>query len=740
METIFLNAAGTVLFVRNDIEQGEWTQEEYTVNATFPYDSGKVIERGQRMAFRDPATNNLEVFEIRNVQNIEPEHYQQIIAEHIAVSELSDEHINNQEFYNVPPQTALAAVLTGTLWAVGNVSVGNPTEQAAIRAQITALGLNGNVDLTSRPIIYADKMKNAGYSDFDGDYATLYSMTYTKTLGESTDVTLLFTPIRQDGTVFSQDAIDSYVDNLIAISTTLAQVKANDTDGLLIHSLSGTQIAAMDAIAEDAHDLSDDWEQCNMGVSSSAKVTRGSVWQAVNTVAQNWNVYITPRIAYNAAGGIVGRYLDITHHAGTWRGLRLSVDSNTYDSCVTIDDTELYTALYGYGGNIDKVEQDEQDKTEELTFADIVWTATADHPAKPSGQTYLEDTTATALYGRNGRPRFGFYQNGDITDGEVLLQKTWEALKECNKPRVNVTGTVADFYRFGYSGVPVRLHDMAIVEIRPTGTIIYEQVTKNTVNLIDPSQTRPEIGAYIPNIIYINNDTNEKATGGGGGGGRGKTELEDDKTDTYTEWIYMKNAIGMAIGRKNGKDYIRGGQIVLSINEDHGTTALIQADTIDIKGIVDELVAYDLTIVSLETTGTATFGGDVYAPGLTITDGGQIDGASYISADDANSDSLTVDESEASWQSKQISIPTYGTSRYFLYAASSGSTTPTGTTYHYPITGHTEATIHYLGSINFNTKSASCMLCLALFIPICSTTSSLSLIPAVSNNLNTIPL
>ena len=52
LQITFLNAAGTVLFSRNDMEQGNWTQEEYTVNATFPYVSGKVIQRGQRI-FRD---------------------------------------------------------------------------------------------------------------------------------------------------------------------------------------------------------------------------------------------------------------------------------------------------------------------------------------------------------------------------------------------------------------------------------------------------------------------------------------------------------------------------------------------------------------------------------------------------------------------------------------------------------------------------------------------------------------
>ena len=110
MQTTFLNTAGVVLFTRDDMEQGNWTQEEYTVNATFPFVAGKVIERGQRISFRDPATNSLEMFEIRNVTNIEPEHYQQIIAEHIAVSELSDEHINTQEITDQTPTQALTTV------------------------------------------------------------------------------------------------------------------------------------------------------------------------------------------------------------------------------------------------------------------------------------------------------------------------------------------------------------------------------------------------------------------------------------------------------------------------------------------------------------------------------------------------------------------------------------------------------------------------------------------------------
>ena len=249
MQTTFLNPAGTVLFTRDDIEQGSWAVEQYTVNATFPYVAGKVITRGQRMAFRDPATNRMEVFEVRNVNNIEPDHYQQITAEHIAVSELSDDHINTQEITDKTAAQALTGVLTGTLWSVGNSSV------------------------------------------------------------------------------------------------------------------SGTQ---------------------------SADISRGNVWQAVKTIETNWNAYILPRITFSAAGAITGRYLDIVPAQGTWNGVRLSIDKNLLDSSVIYDDTNVITAMYGYGGSVDVDNPDGIDTHTELTFADEVWTATSDHPAKPAGQTYIE--------------------------------------------------------------------------------------------------------------------------------------------------------------------------------------------------------------------------------------------------------------------------------------------------------------------------------------------------------------
>jgi phage minor structural protein len=209
---------------------------------------------------------------------MEPDHYQRITAEHIAISELTDEHYAGAELTDATAQAALAGLLTGTLWQVGNVTA------------------------------------------------------------------------------------------------------------------SGTQ---------------------------TADLSLGSVWQNVRTIEQNWNVYITPRVTFNTSG-ITGRYLDIAPAQGTWRGVRLSLDKNADDVGVVIDDTNVITAIYGYGAMTDG---------KPLDFSSVTWAQTADHPAKPAGQKYLEDPAATAAYGRNGRPRYGYYQNSDIDNAETLLQKAWESLK-----------------------------------------------------------------------------------------------------------------------------------------------------------------------------------------------------------------------------------------------------------------------------------------------------------------------
>jgi phage minor structural protein len=622
MQTTFLNAAGVVLFSRDDMEQGTWTQEEYTVNATFPYVAGKVIERGQRISFRAPATGSIEIFEIRNVTNIEPEHYQQIIAEHIAVAELSDEHIDTTEITSVSPASALTTVLSGTLWSVGTSSVPN---------------------------------------------------------------------------------------------------------------------------------------------TQSVDISRGSVWQAVCDIETNWNVYIKPRVVTNAAGNITGRYLDIAPAEGVWRGVRLSIDKNMSDSSVTYDDTEVYTALYGYGGSVSKTSTTGDDTTETLTFADAVWTKTNDHPAKPYGQTYLEDPDATALYGRNGRPRFGYYQNGDIDDADTLLAKTWETLQETNKPKISITGTVSDLYRFGYKDEPIDLHDMVCVEIAQTGEKFYLEVIKNDVDLIDPTATRPEIGSYIANIVYITRETETTASGGGSGGGSGQKPNEYKESETFAALEKTDKRIALVVGTRNGDNYIKAGEIALSINKSGETgqyesTAYINADHVNISatqtaytlagdlehdaegrlviknaaglyvkrdtailGVWDRgnLTGYVMVqningqsqikisadVIDIDGIVTSLEAKDVFVRNFNANNG-EFTGTLNVLEDTTLNDvgcqdltcvSLTIDGDETEWKSTTITHATgFSQQHYFLYNSGTG-TAVEGKAGGHVATGWTTDTIYYLG-------------------------------------------
>ena len=447
MNFVFFNAAGQTLFSRSDAETAHWIQQEMTFTADFPFDPNKKIEIGQRIAYQDG--NTLNVFEVRQCTETEPDHGQRVTAESIAISELSDEHIDKTEITNKTAAEALTTVLTGTLWSLGT------------------------------------------------------------------------------------------------------------------NTASGTQ---------------------------SVDIARGDVWQAVNAIKTNWNVYIIPRVTFSAAGAITGRYLDITPAGGVWNGLRLSVRRDLLDPSVTYNDADVYTALYGYGASKNDTD---------LTFKDEVWTATAEHPAKPANQTYLEDPAATALYGRNGRARFGYYQNAAITDPAVLLQKTWEALQRCNHPKISISGTAVDLYRLGYKGEPLKLHDLVLVEIAETGETFYKEIIMLDIDLIDPTNNRVDIGDYLPNIIYINRDTAKKSRGGGGGGGVGQTPNEAELSNTFAEFAKTNDMIGMVVGTRNGGYYVKAAQIVLAINQDGGTNIKLQADTIDIDGVVNSLTALQIYVGGL---------------------------------------------------------------------------------------------------------------------------------------------
>lgn len=512
------------------------------------------------------------------------------------------------------------------------------------------------------------------------------------------------------------------------------------------------------------------WEIGNVSVNprSSADISRGSVWQAILQIKDNWNVYIEPRVSIDAKGAIT-RVLDVKSTEGAWNGMRLSINKNMLDPSVTYDDSEVVTALYGYGGTPLATKAGEEEK--EVTFADVVWSKTDDHPAKPRGETFLEDPDATRAYGRAGRARFGFYQNTDILDANVLLEKTWETLKTVSKPAISIEGTVADLRRLGYKDTPIRLHDIALVEVNPVGYKDQIQIIRITTDLLDPSATTLTIGAYIPNIIYIERQTNEQATGsrGGGGGSNNKskqtvrseyeteinknnrmiqlrayqndldnldstvklqeakieieadritqevtnrtngdnelttkinqtateitTEVNNEVKDLNTKITQQADRISLVVSGTGTNAKIRRAAIVASINNGK-SNVLIEADAIDIKGIVNAMKALSIQVQNL------TVDGDIDCQ-ETVT-AGSLQAAEAIIDGDVSSDSITTDDLKvgsysASWKSKTVVTGIdRSASRNFVYAVN-GNLSNLATLIGTLCTGVTSDSIYYLG-------------------------------------------
>ena len=592
MQFTFLDFVNTVLFVRDDAERAQWSTEEMSLDLEFPYLSDKVISIGQRVFFIDPNGNH-QIYEVKQAKTLQPDAYQQVTAEHICISELSDEHLDNKEITDKTCSSVLSTVLSGTQWAVGTKEV-NPT--------------------------------------------------------------------------------------------------------------------------------------------SSVDISRGSVWQAVLQIKDNWNVYIEPRVMLSTSGKIT-RYLDIKSTNGVWNGLRLSIDKNFLDPSVTYDDSNVATALYGYGGTIHDPSGKGEDK--ECDFSDIVWSKTNAHPAKPKGEKYLEDPAATKEFGRNGRARFAFYQNNDITDPATLLQKTWETLQTVMTPDISIEGTVADLYRMGYADEQLALHEIALVEILPSGFKKQLQIIRYTVDLLDPSASPVTIGSYIPNIIYIQRETDMNATGGRGGGGGNKskttekaefeaqiqsinagtglrftafqrdmTKVQEDvklqeasikiEHDRITQEVtdrrdkdnelstaITQNAKSISLVVKNGK--VDRASIVLAINNGKSSTK-ITADEIELDGhtIANELEGLEIDVGLLTVDGTSNLH-DVNLTTGTCTGDFDVEGDLYCGDGD-----LQVGSYHASWQSYHARY--CNVSNAYSIQLSNGGTTSGSL-----VTGYTDNTIYYLG-------------------------------------------
>ena len=218
-----------------------------------------------------------------------------------------------------------------------------------------------------------------------------------------------------------------------------------------------------------------------------------SAWSALLKVRDTWGVAVVPRMMYTYNG--LERFVDVLDRRGQNRGVRLTLDINAQQAGVTYDDRELYTALYGRGSSTGEGER-------LLTMADAYWSIDNGDPAnKPEGQEWIEDTAATAVWGRKGRKRTGFVKF-ETLDPFELTRLTWDALQVCKTPKITIDMTAFDLSALGYSYQGISLGDDVVAILDPIGLEVQTRVVQNTRDVLRAENSNPVIGSYRPDLIY----------------------------------------------------------------------------------------------------------------------------------------------------------------------------------------------------------------------------------------------
>ena len=269
--------------------------------------------------------------------------------------------------------------------------------------------------------------------------------------------------------------------------------------------LSGDATEVLKIGSEDATAALDDllfgslWQRGNVisTTPQSIDLSMQDKWKALTTLRDTYGVRLGFRVETDATG-ITARYVDIVSNVPVFRGVRLALDRNIQKANVTYDDTDTYTAMYGYGATI----TGDDGSSVKLDFSTAVWATPGDPADKPIGQKYVEDPVAKAAYGRNGRNRFGFFRDTSIKTATELLTATWTALQAANTPKFTCDATIHNLYAYGYSGEQILLGDEVQVVIAPANVRATATVTKLTEDLLNPENTKPTIGSAKANILY----------------------------------------------------------------------------------------------------------------------------------------------------------------------------------------------------------------------------------------------
>ncbi|WP_282140324.1 phage tail spike protein [Cytobacillus oceanisediminis] len=229
-----------------------------------------------------------------------------------------------------------------------------------------------------------------------------------------------------------------------------------------------------------------------------------SAVSSIQKIIQTWGGELKKRIYFDGSK-ITGRFVDLLARRGDDTGKRFEFTKDLVSIKRTVDTSNLKTALYGRG----KGEETEAGGyTRRIDFADVIWNGSGLDPVdKPLGQKWVGDPEALEKFGRidpdTGKKmhRFGVFEDGEETDPEVLLEKTWNVLQSTNTPRITYEMNVLDLEQFsGLSHEKVRLGDTVFVidkEFKPA-LRVEARVIEIKRDLVSPENTEIILGNFLP--------------------------------------------------------------------------------------------------------------------------------------------------------------------------------------------------------------------------------------------------
>ena len=240
-----------------------------------------------------------------------------------------------------------------------------------------------------------------------------------------------------------------------------------------------------------------------------------TVLASLQSVVSPFNLEITFDVVFDPIDNQVKRRLvNLYTQMGSRTGRRYEYGNKLLSVTQEQSSEELVTALIGRGSSVQVSEGTDGSPdgySRKITFADVVWKKSAGNPLdKPAGQEYLEDPSATAVYGfSDGKPRIGFVEFDKINDKNLLIKATYDKLQELKRPKVSFKASVTDVGSLNLGDtVAIIRHDLKIEYLTRVYKVTHDLLNaqNNTVELGDDFQA-----ASITSTISAVQDTVQSA-------------------------------------------------------------------------------------------------------------------------------------------------------------------------------------------------------------------------------------